>query len=1057
MNHYPFNNHAGSLRLLVAMVVALVMGTLTANAQSVTANFNSGLPDGWSLVGDVTNADDRARSGKGLFSYSKSSTDNYVVTSTVEGTFSFYARAYNKSADSYVVVYKYTGSGLGEQVYTTGSMRTSYTPTWSQYSFVLSEPTQLAIVLNYAAIDDATYTPYVVADVAELAVTDYASGSSYDFGGSPVPAGTTKSFTLRNKGAKTLNISSIAVSGGYTISEGAALTQIAAESQATVTVSTPAADATGALTIVSDDANSPYTINLSSTYKVPAPVMSLDMTTVKFGTVSANASQTITVSNTGDAALTATIASDNADFTVAPASLNVAAGATGTFTITYVYDAKAYGTHSATITVTPNAGEAQQVSVSAKVQNPRQWNEDFSGNALPSGWTADASWSFTDGVAKAVYGSYSTGYKHYLTTPTLEVDGTADELTFHYRATASNVAIKIQASKDGGEFTDLETISGLNSMTEFQEHTISGLAAGNYKLRFANDDYELDDFDGFLLSTDAPEMTLQPIEDAVFGKVTATPAAKTYTVSNTGTGRLTVNITSTSSDFTVTPAQLVNIVPGEPKTFTVTFNYDIDNLGDHAATITVTPTYNTTMARSFNATATSKDPNLWTEDFEEGIPATWVNEAGAWTTTHYGHAGQAGPLSNQTATLTTPRLQATKDQQLQFDVIDAESDTYFLQAEYSTDRTSWTVIEKYTDSGTKQFTAPADGYYWLRFTGNYTYVDNFSGFKEAPLEHDATIASQSIPATGTQLVEYTATVTVREMAGKSETLTARFFIGSTQMGDDVTETIDANGTTTFTVTFTPDEAVTGDAYFTVSNADISLSSAKQAVTINAATIWKDTEVNTIEATTYDALIIQYTKAKGWNSVCLPLQTSISAFGEDVKAFSLSSYDGTTLHFSQVTTGTLNAATPYLLYSESAGMVNLSYINKTIYDAFIGSENIRQTTGGATFQGTYEPVSDGSLAGKYGVVPSTGKIVKADNTITIKGFRAWLELPAGAPAPGVDIDAAATGISAIDNGQWSMDNGQWYDLQGRKIANSKASNSKLPKGLYIVNGKKVIVK
>ena len=49
----------------------------------------------------------------------------------------------------------------------------------------------------------------------------------------------------------------------------------------------------------------------------------------------------------------------------------------------------------------------------------------------------------------------------------------------------------------------------------------------------------------------------------------------------------------------------------------------------------------------------------------------------------------------------------------------------------------------------------------------------------------------------------------------------------------------------------------------------------------------------------------------------------------------------------------------------------------------------------------------------------------------------------------------TGINAIDNGKLTMDNG--YDLSGRKLSNGKLSNSQLPKGIYIVNGKKVVLK
>jgi len=44
----------------------------------------------------------------------------------------------------------------------------------------------------------------------------------------------------------------------------------------------------------------------------------------------------------------------------------------------------------------------------------------------------------------------------------------------------------------------------------------------------------------------------------------------------------------------------------------------------------------------------------------------------------------------------------------------------------------------------------------------------------------------------------------------------------------------------------------------------------------------------------------------------------------------------------------------------------------------------------------------------------------------------------------------TGIKSIDNGQLTMDNEAVYDLQGRKVQNPK-------RGIYIINGKKVIVK
>ena len=40
-----------------------------------------------------------------------------------------------------------------------------------------------------------------------------------------------------------------------------------------------------------------------------------------------------------------------------------------------------------------------------------------------------------------------------------------------------------------------------------------------------------------------------------------------------------------------------------------------------------------------------------------------------------------------------------------------------------------------------------------------------------------------------------------------------------------------------------------------------------------------------------------------------------------------------------------------------------------------------------------------------------------------------------------------------NGKWS--NGKYYDLSGRQIVNGKSVNGKLPRGVYIRNGKKMV--
>ena len=79
-----------------------------------------------------------------------------------------------------------------------------------------------------------------------------------------------------------------------------------------------------------------------------------------------------------------------------------------------------------------------------------------------------------------------------------------------------------------------------------------------------------------------------------------------------------------------------------------------------------------------------------------------------------------------------------------------------------------------------------------------------------------------------------------------------------------------------------------------------------------------------------------------------------------------------------------------------------------------------------------------------------------NGKALGAFRAYFDIPSSKPAREFVLnfgdDESTTGIISIDNGQWTIDNlaDAIYDLQGRRVENPK-------KGLYIVNGKKVVVK
>lgn len=542
-----------------------------------------------------------------------------------------------------------------------------------------------------------------------------------------------------------------------------------------------------------------------------------------------------------------------------------------------------------------------------------------------------------------------------------------------------------------------------------------------------------------------------------FGKVNAV-TSETITVSNTGDADLVVSIENNNAEnFTVAPAESLTVAPGETGEITITYNFVEGTWGTFNANVKLTPNYGGTYdVKTIAVSATSKDPNAWDEDFEEGaIPANWI--ADGWTVSTPGsYSGGNGTKmaggNSKTATLITPRLVATEGQELTFE-LGGSGSSYPLTVEYSTDRETWETVATFTEDGTQTIAAPTTtSNFYLRFTG-WVYIDNLAGFKLDLPAHDAVITATTIPATGSQFAEYTASVTVKEQAGKSEELTAKFFIGETQYGDDVVETVNANGTKTFTVTFTPEEAISGDAYFTVTNADINLTSEKKAIEIAAAPVLDETVASEITTGTVDALVLKYTPKAGWNTICVPFALTEDIlnqiFGEGWKAYEYKGYSNGEFTFSKATF--FAAGYPYLVFAQDAQAADDGFkIEKVNITA--ATEN-SDSYGGATFKGTYAPMAAGTMEGKYGVVPNAEdipSIKKGGANATLKGYRGYFEIPAGGGVKGFSFTLVddATGISQFVA---TPENGAIYDLNGNKVKN-------LVKGqVYIMNGQKILVK
>lgn len=192
--------------------------------------------------------------------------------------------------------------------------------------------------------------------------------------------------------------------------------------------------------------------------------------------------------------------------------------------------------------------------------------------------------------------------------------------------------------------------------------------------------------------------------------------------------------------------------------------------------------------------------------------------------------------------------------------------------------------------------------------------------------------------------------------------------------------------------------------------------------------------------------LKYTVKEGWNTIALPFAVDdLSVFGEGAKAYKLTSYNDGALSFEPITA--LESGMPYVLYVETAAEANGNFKFKGV--DITATEPATVGFNDAKFVATYAPMAAGTMTGKYGVVPSTGKIQKGGANATMNGFRAYFELPAGTNdarmiIDGEDVTAIISIITYAENGN------AIYNLNGQRV-------NAATKGAYIINGKKMIIK
>ena len=188
---------------------------------------------------------------------------------------------------------------------------------------------------------------------------------------------------------------------------------------------------------------------------------------------------------------------------------------------------------------------------------------------------------------------------------------------------------------------------------------------------------------------------------------------------------------------------------------------------------------------------------------------------------------------------------------------------------------------------------------------------------------------------------------------------------------------------------------------------------------------------------------------GWYTFCVPFDIEDIATTplKDAQVRKYSSMSGSVMNFEETTS--LKAAHAYLV-KPTANIENPVFENVTVSRG----DKEKDGANGYFFEGIYSEkvlLTDGTnlflgAENKFYVPTETDK--------TLKALRGYFVVPEGTSASkmGINIDGETTSISALNTAD--AINGKVYNLNGQYVGNDVKS---LKKGVYVVNGRKFIVK
>lgn len=785
---------------------------------------------------------------------------------------------------------------------------------------------------------------------------------------------------------------------------------------------------------------------------VATPVMALDKTDdYNFGMQTAAAEYVITVTNngTGDLEHLEATLTTGTDYTVSVAATTVAPGENTTITITQKAST-AYASHSDVLTISADDVNNVVINLSGKTRNAAKYFADFEAAGMPVGWTATG-WSRT-GNASNYYAQAGYSGTNTLQTPALTI-AAGEEIKYDAWVGYTGGTFKVRYTTNGGiSWTEADVEATTTQTTKTL--SLGNEAAVTAYIQFVGDYYaRIDNFYGGTVAANAPLIKVTKSAAVVengtteeFGDILA-EATATYTVTNAGTGTLTITSPVATTGVATAAIDETSLATGESATLTITMPIEAP-YGEKSGAVTVETNLGNFV---INYTATTMNPNTLNVDFSDNtLPVGWYKESG-WN--NYSQEIYRSDRNSDQYFVTQKLNVAGTSDVLKFDA--KKYGSYYasstvLKVSYSTDRVNWTEIDSYasemtTSYKTFEISGLAAGEYYLKFTGRYASIDNIIGWtKVAGIEHDLYVTATSFPATTTKGNNATITATVTSLIAAETGVYAKLFINGSDEAEATAgpKDISLNGTQTFSFTYAIPENKTAQIKVYYSDHTEAFATAENDMKVNY-TFDEEVDPSTITAGTFDVTLNRSFVA-GWNTICLPFAvTDIEGvFGDGVKIYGFDSKNGDNLRFTSV--DETEAGTPYLIKMPAAKSDAIVMNNVSVSDAAAGT--VEQSS--IILHGSYAPMAAGTLTGCYGV-NSENQIAPANEYTIMKGFRAYFSgSVAGAR---ISIFDETTGITTVYGADKLFGNdNRVYNLKGQHVENAK-------KGIYIVNGKKVVIK